>query len=154
MNDVAEWRRAEAKDAIAIRELTRAAYAKWVEVIGREPMPMVADYSAALREHLFDLIYLRGTLAGLIETHVGLDHLLIINIAVAPDFQNRGLGKMLMAYAEAQAVALRFSEIKLYTNQRFTENIQFYARLGYTVEREEPMNGGVAVHMRKVLTGP
>lgn len=31
------------EDAIAIRALVRAAYARWVPVIGREPRPMQAD---------------------------------------------------------------------------------------------------------------
>ena len=41
-------RRAGPDDAGAIRSLTRAAYAKWVPVIGREPMPMQADYYLSL----------------------------------------------------------------------------------------------------------
>ena len=45
-------RRAGPADAAAVRELTRAAYAKWVPVIGREPRPMTADYDMAVRDHL------------------------------------------------------------------------------------------------------
>ena len=37
MDDTVELRQAMATDAAAIRELTRAAYAKWVPLIGREP---------------------------------------------------------------------------------------------------------------------
>jgi hypothetical protein len=40
-------RRATPPDAPAVRDLTRAAYAKWVPVLGREPLPMTADYDAA-----------------------------------------------------------------------------------------------------------
>ena len=36
-------RPAVAAEAARIRALTRAAYAKWVAVIGREPLPMQAD---------------------------------------------------------------------------------------------------------------
>ena len=38
---------------------------------------------------------------------------------------------------------------RLYTNQRFAENIALYAALGYRIDHEEPLNGGVAVHMSK-----
>ena len=38
-----ELRQAVPADAPAIRELTRAAYAKWIPLIGREPKPMTAD---------------------------------------------------------------------------------------------------------------
>ena len=49
-------RRAGEADAAAVRELTRSAYAKWVPLIGREPMPMTADYERAVREHMVDLL--------------------------------------------------------------------------------------------------
>jgi hypothetical protein len=42
-------------DAAAIRDIVRAAYAKWVPVIGREPLPMRADYDKAVAEHPFQL---------------------------------------------------------------------------------------------------
>ena len=56
-------RTAAPADAAAIRDLTRAAYAKWVPVIGREPKPMGPDYEAAVREHRFDLLHVAGELA-------------------------------------------------------------------------------------------
>ena len=37
------------EDAHIVRALVRSAYAKWVPVIGREPLPMVADYDRAVR---------------------------------------------------------------------------------------------------------
>jgi hypothetical protein len=63
-----ELRQGTARDASEIRELTLEAYAKWMPVIGREPKPMTADYALALREHRFDLLYVEGKLAALIET--------------------------------------------------------------------------------------
>lgn len=61
----AELRRAVPADAVAVQELTRKAYAQWTPVIGREPMPIKADYDAALREHLVDLLYVEGRLCGI-----------------------------------------------------------------------------------------
>src|SRR5215472_10340002 len=96
-------RRAISADAAAVQELTRKAYAKWIPVIGREPMPMTADYGVAVREHLVDLLYVGAQLAALIETIPKTDHLLIENVAVSPSLQGRGLGRRLMAHAEALA---------------------------------------------------
>jgi ribosomal protein S18 acetylase RimI-like enzyme len=149
--EAVELRRAGPSDAAAIRVLTRAAYAKWVPLIGREPKPMGADYEAAVRSHRFDLLYVDGVLAGLIETVDEDGQLLIENVAVAPAFQDRGLGRRLMAQAEAVARALGRDRIRLYTNQRFEENVRLYARLGYRVNREEAIGDGVAVHMSKEL---
>ena len=68
MQEMVELRRALPADANAVREVTRAAYAKWVPVIGREPRPMTADYDAAVAKHRIDLAYVGGELAALIET--------------------------------------------------------------------------------------
>jgi len=144
-------RHAGPSDAAAIRELTRAAYAKWVPLIGREPKPMGADYEAAVRAHRFDLLYRDGELAALIETIVEPGHLLIENLAVSPACQGLGLGKKLMAHVESLAASLGFAEVRLYTNKLFVENTAFYARLGYRVYKEEEFRGGVAVHMSKAV---
>jgi GNAT superfamily N-acetyltransferase len=148
---VIELRQAVAEDAPAIRDLTRSAYAKWVPLIGREPKPMTADYNDAVAKHRFDLLYVEGTLAALIETIREADHLLVENVAVSPSFQGRGLGRRLMAHAEELATSSRFGEIRLYTNERFAENIDLYRRLGYRVDREEVLPVGTVVHMSKRL---
>ena len=146
-----ELRQGVATDAPAIRELTRAAYAKWVPVIGREPLPMTADYAEAVRSHRFDLLYVDGKLAALIETIPQADHLLIENVAVSPPLQGLGLGRKLLAHAEKVAASLGFSEIRLYTNKLFAENVQLYRKLGYRVDREDAFKGGFVVHMSKPL---
>lgn len=146
-----ELRRATFSDAAAIRDLTREAYAKWVPLIGREPKPMTADYEAAIRQHRFDLLFSDGALAALIETVDKGDQLLIENVAVAPRFQRQGFGRMLLAHAEDVARDLGRARIRLYTNQRFAENIGFYEGLGYAIDREEDVGVAVAVHMSKPL---
>jgi GNAT superfamily N-acetyltransferase len=146
-----EFRRGRPEDTARIRELTRAAYAKWVPLIGREPKPMTADYDAAIRAHRFDLLWLDGVLAALVETVDEGDQLLIENVAVLPARQGRGLGRRLMAHAEAIAADLGYDRVRLYTNERFEENLRLYARLGYVVDRREDLGMGVAVHMSKIL---
>ena len=153
MSGTFELRRAVSGDAVELRRLTRAAYAKWVPLIGREPKPMTADYEAAVESHRFDLIYVDGRMAGLIETIDEGDSLLVENVAVDPDFQGRGLGSTLMAHAEEIARSLGRSRLTLYTNKRFVQNIELYLRLGYRVDREEDIGAGtVRVDMSKVLS--
>ena len=144
-----EIRPAEPKDAANIRDLTRAAYAKWVALIGREPLPMQADYDRAVREHAIDLLRDGGALVGLIETIPRSDHLWIENVSVAPGQQGRGYGRLLLAHVEARAVELGLYEIRLMTNAAFAANLAFYARLGYAVVGAEPFRGGTAVTMMK-----
>jgi ribosomal protein S18 acetylase RimI-like enzyme len=148
---VTELRCAGAADAVAIRELVRAAYAKWIPLIGREPMPMLADYARAVREHQIDILWSEGRMTGLIETMLRPDHLWIENVAVRPDCQGQGFGRLLMAHAESRAAEAGLCDIRLQTNGAFAANITFYEGLGYGVERREPFMDGWGVRMKKVL---
>ncbi|CAN5841508.1 GNAT family N-acetyltransferase [soil metagenome] len=151
MTETITLRTAVPADATAIRDLTRAAYAKWVPLIGREPKPMSADYEAAVRQHRFDLLYVADELAALIETIDQGHQLLVENVAVSPQHQGQGLGTRLMAQAEAVARGLGHGRIWLYTNQRFEENIRLYSRLGYRIDSQEPIGDAVRVNMSKAL---
>jgi GNAT superfamily N-acetyltransferase len=144
-----EIRPAVLADAARIRDLTRAAYAKWVALIGREPLPMQADHRRAVAEHTIDLLIDDGALAGLIETILRPDHLWIENVAVAPEQQGRGFGRLLLAHAEKRAVEAERLEIRLLTNQAFTANVELYAKRGYAIDRTEPFREGTTVHMSK-----
>jgi N-acetylglutamate synthase-like GNAT family acetyltransferase len=142
-------RPATAEDAGAIRSLVREAYARWVPVIGREPLPMTADYADAVRNHRIDLLHMGGTLAAAIETVPGDGHLLIVNVAVLPAFQNRGLGRRLLTHAEQLAAAQGHPVVRLFTNKLFAANVQLYRKLGYGVDREERCALGITVYMSK-----
>jgi ribosomal protein S18 acetylase RimI-like enzyme len=149
------FRRAEEDDAETVRALTHAAYAKWVPVIGRKPKPMNADYEHAVRAHIIELAYLDGELAGLIEVIPASDHLLLENLAVAPAHQRKGIGHRLMAHVEALARVQGLPVVRLYTNKAFATNLEFYKKLGYKIEREEPIkSGGFLVHFAKAVKTP
>ena len=144
-------RQAVAADAAAVRALTREAYAKWVAVTGREPLPMRVDYVEALAQHRFDLLHEDGVLVALIETERHPDHLLIVNVAVAPSHQKRGFGRRLLAHAEQLARQEQLGTVRLYTNARMVENIALYKSLGYAIDREEPLGTSIQVHMSKPI---
>jgi GNAT superfamily N-acetyltransferase len=146
-----ELKRGSGRDAEAIRALVLQAYAKWVPLIGREPKPMTTDYDLAVLEHRFDLLLVDGHLAGLLETIERDDGLLIENVAVAPNRQRQGFGRMLMSHAERLAREAGKARVRLYTNQRFEENVRLYLNLGYGIDREEDLGFAVAVHMSKGL---
>ena len=146
---IVEIRAATPDDAASVRALVRAAYAKWVPLIGREPMPMRADYEHAIREHKIDILCIDGTMAGLIEMIVHPDHLWIENVAIAPEHQSKGLGRHLMAHAEQTAAAGERRELRLLTNGAFEANIALYKAIGYVVDRVEPFLDGTTVYMSK-----
>jgi GNAT superfamily N-acetyltransferase len=150
-----QLRRATAADAANVRALTRTAYAKWVPLIGREPIPMTADYDRAVADHIIELWEERGELLALIEVVRETDHLSIENVAVRPDQQGKGLGSKLLDHAERLAVSLGLDEIRLYTNAAFASNLLFYSRRGYhEYQRGSRLPGSVTIFMRKKIKAP
>ena len=149
-----EIRPAEAREAESIRAIVRAAYAKWVPLIGREPMPMRADYEQALTKHRFDLAVEGAEIRGLIETLEHDDHIWIENVAVAPEVQGQGIGQLLFAHIERRAVEAGLPQLRLLTNGAFEANLTLYGRLGFVTDRVEEFMGGTAVYMSKTLENP
>jgi GNAT superfamily N-acetyltransferase len=138
-----------------VRQLTRAAYAKWIPVIGREPKPMTADYEDAVVNHWIDLLEIEGQLAGLVEMIHGDGFLIIENLAVAEARQGQGLGQQLLSYAEHVARSNGFSEVRLYTNAAFASNVAFYHRRDYHEVGRTPLpDGGTMVHFSKEVSNP
>lgn len=136
-------------DASLIRSFVRAAYAKWVPVMGREPLPMTADYDAALQIHAFQLGFVAGELACVIETVAHPDHLWIENIAVRPDLQGQGLGRQMLDLTMAEAGALGLPRVRLLTNAALTSNVRFYQTYGFALDATEAFRGGFIVRMSK-----
>ncbi|WP_374653297.1 GNAT family N-acetyltransferase [Dongia sp.] len=146
-----ELRPAVPEEASAIAAIVNAAYAKWVPVIGRKPLPMQADYRLALLEHQFDVATENGRVVGLIETMPREDHLWIENVAVIPEAQGRGIGRLLLVHAERKSAAAGCRELRLLTNGAFAANVSLYLKLGYAVDREEEFMNGTTIYMSKKL---
>ena len=125
-------RRAEPADRAVVEQIVRDAYSMYIERIGKSPGPMLDDYAALIADGTVSVLEDGdGTIAALIVLLPKPDHLLLDNIAVRPDRQGRGLGRQLIAFAEAEARRLGHAELRLYTHQKMTENIALYARLGF-----------------------
>lgn len=113
---------------------------------------MTVDYDRAVVEHQIDLYEEDGELLALIELVPQADHLLIENVAVRPDQQGKGIGGRLLLHAEAVALSLGFTEIRLYTNAAWLVNIAFYAKRGYQeYHRGSIVPGLTTVFMKKML---
>lgn len=151
-------RRAEAADIVAIAACVRAAYSKYVPRIGKPPAPMLADYAALVaggRVYVIDGDDEEGggpaATVGLIVLADEPDHLHVENVAVRPDAQGRGLGRALMAFAEAEARRRGYGELRLYTHERMVENLPLYAALGFEETGRGVQDGYARVFFRKRL---
>jgi len=142
-------RQAVAGDVPAIEALVRDAYAMYVPRIGREPAPVTADHAGLVAAGRTSVVEADGEIAGVIVLIPGGDHLLVENVAVAPNAQGRGLGRELMAFAERRAAELGMAELRLYTNQLMTENLALYPALGYTETGRRVEDGFARVYFSK-----
>ncbi len=149
-SEITDLRPACPADIDAIHTLVAAAFGKYVQRIGRKPQPMLTDYRVAQREHQLWVLSQDQILAAVLELAPRTGHLLVVTVAVSPAHQSSGFGRRLMAFAEAEAKRQGLPEVRLYTNERLTENLTFYARLGYHETHREPASGGTKlVHMAK-----
>jgi N-acetylglutamate synthase-like GNAT family acetyltransferase len=146
-----ELRRATDADAGAITELVIAAYRHYEPLIGRTPLPMLVHYADAVREHEIWVLELDGGLVGILELQPRADQMWVENVAVAPRWQGRGFGRLLLRHAEAEAARHGLHEIGLLTNERYLDNIAMYTRHGYLETHRMPHQGTDLVFFRKQL---
>jgi ribosomal protein S18 acetylase RimI-like enzyme len=148
-------RTARPEDRASVEAIVQAAYSVYVERIGKPPGPMLDDYARRIAEGAVTVLdEADGRVAAIIVLLPKEDHLLLDNIAVRPDRQGRGLGRTLIAFAEAEASRLGFAELRLYTHEKMTENIGLYLRLGFEETGRGQQAGYGHVFMRKRLYFP
>ncbi len=138
-------RLAVAGEASALRSLVRAAYAHYVPRLGREPAPMGDDYEARIAAGQAWLIPDTAVLV-LEDTEEGL---LLDNIAVAESARGTGIGRAMIAFAEAETLRRGHTRLWLYTNEKMVENIALYTRLGFAETHSEEQASFSRVFMEK-----
>ena len=144
-------RPADRGQAQAVAACARAAYAKYVSRIGREPAPMVADFPAAIAAGEVYVLLSGRAVVGFVVFRVGPGHLFIENVAVDPAWQQKGLGRRLMAFAEATALDQGLPLLRLYTNVHMTENMPFYRELGFVETERLHEDGFDRIYFEKRL---
>lgn len=144
-------RRAQSEDAAAMAELVRAAYSPYVARIGAGPAPMTDDHARVVRDEEAWVAEQARRLIGLLVLQARPDHLLLENVAVSPDSQKLGIGRLLLDLANRRARELGFSELRLYTNIATTENLAYYPRHGYQETHRSTQDGFQRVFFAKQL---
>ena len=129
-----------------------AAYSHYLSRMAKPPAPMLADYDSEIREHDAFVLKLECASHRLLVLHVDQSGVLLDNVAVQPEYQGRGYGKQLLAFAEQETLGRGFDRITLYTNEVMTENIGLYTRMGYVEFERVVIDGYHRVYMRKQLT--
>lgn len=148
-------RQAVPDDVEALRACAESAYARYVAAIGRKPAPMVADFAAQVAAgQVYGAFGDDGALRGFIVFFVRDDHMLLENVAVRPEAAGRGVGRSLIDFCERAARRRGLGSVRLYTNEKMTENLVIYPRLGYTEVDRYAQDGFNRVFFEKTLDQP
>ena len=144
-------RRARPGEAPLLAALVERAYAPWVPVVGRRPMPMDDDYAARAAAGEAWVLEEAGALRGVLVLEEHADHLLLDNVAVEPARRGAGDCRALLDFAEAEARRRGLPEIRLYTNELMARNIALYAARGYAETERRREKGFSRVFMARRL---
>ena len=144
-------RAATAGDVPAVAEIVDHAYRHYITRMGKPPGPMLDDYAARVSEGGVWVLEEAAAIVAIIVLLPTTSHLLLDKIAVSPARQGLGLGRRLLAFAEAEALRSGYHEIRLYTHQTMVENQRLYASIGYEETGRRSEAGYDRVFMRKQL---
>lgn len=148
-----EIRKITVADAGEVLTVQRAAFVSEAQIYGDPAQPPLTQTLVQLEAELRDA---RGFVAVLDQRIIGAvrgdenDGVLQIGrIAVAPDAQGSGVGRLLL---EAMEDATECAEAELFTGSLSEANLRLYSECGYRViERIDQGDGTAQVFMRKKL---
>lgn len=144
-------RQATRDDIPSIERIVIDAYTPYIARIGTAPGPMHDDYAARVAQGVVHVLHDRNAIQGVLVLIPEIDCMLLDNIAVSPLAQGKGYGRVLMQFAEAAARQAGFQCIRLYTQEKMTENISIYSRYGFVETHRAEEIGLRRVFMKKRL---
>jgi len=152
MSEHLEIKRAQAKDEPAVRKCAEEAYDQYVAAIGKKPAPMVTDFVSLIASgHTYVAVDLADNFVGFIVFFQRDDHMFLENVAVRRNATGRGVGKRLVEFCEAVAKDANLGSVKLYTNEKMTENLSLYPHLGYQETERRREDGFNRVFFEKTI---
>jgi ribosomal protein S18 acetylase RimI-like enzyme len=145
-------RPATPEDAPGIAATVCEAYVHYIERIGRQPGPMLEDYSKVIAESQVHVADGDFGVVGAIVLKLTDEGFYVENVAVRPAARGSGVGRRLLKFAEAEAVRQGFSSIYLATHVLMTENRALYERVGYVRYDQRIVGDYPRVFLRKMLS--
>jgi ribosomal protein S18 acetylase RimI-like enzyme len=148
-------RQAVATDEAVLVRCVEAAFAPYVERIGRRPAPMDADFAGQIAAGQIRVATdPLGHVVGYVTFYPQDDHMYLDALAVMPKAAGRGVGKKLITCCEDKARAKGLAKVKLCTNAQMIENQAIYPHLGYVETGRGVEDGFERVFFEKLLSQP
>ena len=147
----ADFRRATFADMHHVWHIVYHAYAAYIPLLGRTPPTFLEPFDQHITaKNLWLLDDTTGVNAMVVLTPSD-DHLMIQALCVNPEHQGQGLGQQTLAFAEAKARELGYTELRLYTNSKMLRNLRIYRQWGFRETHRTSYDWGKRVHLRKLL---
>lgn len=143
---------ASLEDLQGVEACAVAAYQVYVKRMGKKPAPMVANFGQQIRDETLSVfVDETNAVLGFIVFFPKEQRMFLENVAVHPNYHGQKIGKSLIAHCENQAVRAGKSIVELYTNEKMSENLKLYPKLGYVEFDRRSEDGFNRVYFRKIL---
>lgn len=146
-------RPAKPEDAPGIAACVCEAYVHYIERIGKQPGPMLEDYSEVIHQSQVHVAAAGSKIVGAIVLKVTDEGFYVDNVAVRPMVKGKGVGRLLLEVAETEAHRQGYKSIYLATHELMTDNRTLYARIGYVEYDRRVVNGYPRVFFRNRAIG-
>jgi ribosomal protein S18 acetylase RimI-like enzyme len=138
---------ASAADVKEILALQKLAYQSEAEIYADRTIPPLTQTLEEIEANFENQLFLKASVAGKIigsvRAHIDQGTCHIGRLIVHPDFQNRGIGTLLMG--EIEACFDKAKRYELFTGHKSARNLHLYQKLGYTVCRSERITDGLTL---------
>ena len=145
-------RKGTPSDKSQIENIASKAYQKYIDLIGKKPAPIVADFLKHLNDDYVFVIedVQHSQLIGYAVLVLKNNEYWLENIAVHPTKSKQGFGTQLISHIE-DFVSKSASTYQLYTNVKMYENIDWYKRIGFLELKRIKVEGFERVYFIKKL---
>jgi GNAT superfamily N-acetyltransferase len=144
-------RAARPDDAAILSRIAKAAYAKYTPPMVKAPAPVFYDYAQVIAAARTWVLEVGGEACGMVTLEAKPDHLLLRNLAILPEKQGQGLGRLALVFAEGEARRLSKPRIRLWTNVHMPDNVPYYQSAGFTETHREHVDDYSFIHMIKTV---
>ena len=113
---------------------------------------MNADFARQIANgSVWAYVAIKDDLQGFIVFYPQDSHMMLENVAVLPAAAGQGIGRALITFCEDRAAALGLASVRLYTNEKMSENLLIYPHLGYREVERRRQDGFARVFFEKQL---
>lgn len=145
--------KAKLSDAPEIWRIQKSSFEGQAKIYNNYKLPPLVQTLESLKDEFENKVFLKaefdGKIIGSVRFTVDRNEIEIERLIVDPNFQNQGVGTVLMKGVE-QIVDKKVT-LKLFTGIKSSRNIHLYQKLGYKIYTQSETPQGIGLlHMQKL----